>query len=105
MHMASSARPVAGDFLDTAAAFRAAGTVFTGGQGAGVGCPYSGQVSQDVKGNLHRVAMANLCLCNCVTLLCNFGQKSTKKSVTQIGLFGTFCDLWDVDRLMGLASM
>ena len=66
--MASSARPVAGDFLDTAAAFRAAGTVFTGGQGAGVGCPYSGQVSQDVKGNLHRVAMTNLCLCNCVTL-------------------------------------
>ena len=72
MHMASSARPVAGDFLDTAAAFRAAGTVFTGGQGAGVGCPYSGQVSQNVKGNPHKVAMANLCLYNFVTLLCKF---------------------------------
>ena len=105
MHMASSARPVAGDFLDTAAAFRAAGTVFTGGQGAGVGCPHSGQVSQDVKGNPHRVAMANLCLCNFVTLLCNFWTINPKKSVTQIGLFGTFCDLWDVDRLIGLASM
>ena len=79
MHMASSARPVAGDFLDTAAAFRATGTVFTGGQGAGVGCPHSGQVSQDVKGNLYRVAIANLYLCNFVTLLFNFWTINPKK--------------------------
>ena len=100
MHMASSARPVAGDFLDTAAAFRAAGTVFTGGQGAGVGCPYSGQVSQDVKGNLHRVAMTNLCLCKCVTLLCNFrtiNQKKVWHKLAVLGhsvIYGTWTGWW-----------
>ena len=103
MHMASSARPVAGDFLDTAAAFRAAGTVFTGGQGAGVGCPYSGQVSHPgCERKLTYIELQwQICACVIVWHCCVIFGQSTKKKVWHklafLGhsvIYGTWTGWW-----------